>query len=91
MTETLQSTVNRIGATMESVEDAVATMKESTSTVENHMTANMQPDIRELRHFIAELNEKANLRLKRVYRAMVGLIVLNAITLLLVVLRWAAS
>ena len=84
--EAIKATVDRIDTTVGNMEDAVSTVKRTAANVESHVSSSLQPDLRELRMFITELNEKADLRLKRLYRAVAVLAALQVATILLVIL-----
>lgn len=86
MDQELRKSAERIDETAKSVEQAATTVQEAVTRVDTSVSEGIQPDIRELRMFFTELNEKSDIRLRRLFRALLILIGLNVVTLLAVLL-----
>ncbi len=54
------------------VESAAESAQEAAQLVESNVTEGIQPDIRELRINVSELNEKSEIRLRRIYLALLA-------------------
>ena len=75
-----------IAASAAAVDSAVEVVQEAASAVERNVTEGIQPDINELRLYVAELNQAANIRQKRLLWSVWVLIGLNLLTLVSVFL-----
>ena len=75
-----------ITASAAAMDDAVEVVQEAASAVERNVTEGIQPDINELRLYVSELNEAANIRQKRLLWSVWVLIGLNLLTLISVFL-----
>ena len=87
MEEKIEVSANRLASTANTVEQAADVVQEAASRVESNVTHGIQPDINELRIYMSELNETADVRQKRLLWAIWALIGINLVTLLVVVMR----
>ena len=82
-TESMAQRTDRWATTME---DAVDVVQEAAIRVESNVTEGIQPDINEIRLYMSQVNDAANIRQKRLLWALYALIVLNLVTLLAVLI-----
>ena len=84
-----KTNAQRIETSASAVEEAAEVMQEAANRVESNVTEGIQPDINELRIYMSELNDAANIRQKRLLWAVWMLIALNILILVLIIMRGA--
>lgn len=84
MNDKTQKTTDQLASTAASFEEAADVVQEAAAKVETNISQGIQPDINELRIYMKELNEVADVRQKRMLWAMWALIAINLITLIVV-------
>jgi hypothetical protein len=76
------------GKRLERAEPATRTadiVQNVVSTVEPDIISGLQPDVREIRMLMADVRHLTSLAFKRIFRIMLALLVVNALTLIVVV------
>ena len=86
MNEKIEKSTQALVSSAASVEDAADLVQEAAAKVETNVTHGIQPDINELRIYMSELNEVADIRQKRILWAMWALIAINLVTLFVILL-----
>ena len=85
MENKLNQTADAITETARNVEGAVKSVEAAAARVESNVREGVQPDMRHIRLAMSEIDEKTNVRLKRIYWALLVLLVVNIGTFLAVV------
>ena len=83
----ISSAAENLDASVQTVEEATESVHKAVKRVESNVAEGIQPDVRELRIWMSELDEKADIRLQRITWVMIVLIVLNIVSILLSILR----
>lgn len=78
----IEEAAHSLKQSVETAENARETVQKMASVVESNVSEGIQPDIRELRIWMSDIDKKADIRLKRIYYALWILISLNAIILI---------
>jgi hypothetical protein len=81
------ATETRMKRSAIAVEEAADVVERAATRVESNVVEGIQPDITEMRMYISELSESADIRQKRLTWAVWALALINLITLLVVLLR----
>ncbi len=81
------ATETRIKRSAIAVEEAADVVERAATRVESNVVEGIQPDITEMRMYISELSESADVRQKRLTWAVWALALINLTTLLVVLLR----
>ncbi len=71
----------------DTVTEAMDQMQDVATRLETNVADGIQPDVREMRQWLTALDEKADLRLKRMTWALWGLAALNAVVVLLLAVK----
>ena len=87
MVNGLEPTAKSIKNSAEAVQEAVESVQEAAERVDGQVAGTVEPGIREIRHFIADLNAKTDERLKRVFWGVGVVIVLQVLALILILTR----
>ncbi|PLX37809.1 MAG: hypothetical protein C0606_05950 [Hyphomicrobiales bacterium] len=75
---------------MEEMKLAATKVQRGASAVETSVVDGIQPDLRELRLKVSELDEKIDVRLKHINLSLVGLLAIDIVTLLAVLWNFGA-
>lgn len=86
MQEKLENSAKKLEDSVGNIEGVVDVVQKAASGVEKHVTYGIQPDIAELRIYLSELKETADIRQMRLLWGVWILIAVNLLTLLVVVL-----
>lgn len=87
MDKSLEPTARRIRDSADAVQEAVETVQEAAERVDSQVAGTVEPGIREIRLFIADLNAKTDARLKRVFWGVGAVILLQILALILILVR----
>lgn len=87
MQTTLEPSVKRLRESADAVRDAVETVQEAAERVDSNVAGSVEPGIREIRHFISDLNAKTDARLKRVFWGVGAVIALQVLALALILAK----
>ena len=85
--ERIETSASTVEEAADVVEQAADVVQQAAQKVETNVTEGIQPDINELRIYMGELNEAANIRQKRLLWAGFVLIAINLLTLLVVLIK----
>ncbi len=78
----IEEAAHSLKQSAETAENARETVQKMATVVESNVSEGIQPDIRELRLWMSEIDEKADIRLKRMTYSLWILIALNAIIII---------
>lgn len=79
--EQIHAAANTLHESAQIVEFATDSVKKSAQAVESNVAEGIQPDLRDLRLYVADLNEKNNIRMRRMTFALWTLAALNVVAL----------
>ena len=84
MSSNLEPAAKSLRASADAVQEAVETVQEAADRVDGKVADTVEPGIREIRHYIADLNAKTDARLKRLLWGIALVILLQALMLVLI-------
>lgn len=73
----IEEAANNLHRSAKSVEDASDTVQKMANTVDTNVAEGIQPDIRELRIWMSDIDQKADIRLKRILWTLWIIAILN--------------
>lgn len=84
MSNKLDPAAKSLRASADTVREAVETVQEAADRVDSQVAGSVEPGIREVRHYIADLNAKTDARLKRLLWGTALVIFLQVVVLVLI-------
>ena len=73
----IEEAASNLHQSVKNVEDASDTVQQMANAIETNVSEGIQPDIRELRMWMSDIDEKANVRLKRILWVLCIILILN--------------